>query len=99
MMKTYRQGDLLFKQVSDQPKQVESKRLTIAEGEQTGHNHVLVAETDSVILGDRTLFTVKGKAKLVHPEHDTIEFDSGTYVVINEREWNYVDKLMEKVRD
>lgn len=98
-MKTYRQGDLLFKQVSDQPKQVESKRLTIAEGEQTGHNHVLVAETDSVILGDRTLFTVKGKAKLVHPEHDTIEFDSGTYVVINEREWNYVDKLMEKVRD
>ena len=99
MMKTYRQGDLLFKQVSDQPKQVESKRLTIAEGEQTGHNHVLVAETDSVILGDRTLFTIKGKAKLVHPEHDTIEFDSGTYVVINEREWNYVDKQMEKVRD
>lgn len=98
-MKTYRQGDLLFKQVSDQPKQVESKRLTIAEGEQTGHNHVLVAETDSVILGDRTLFTIKGKAKLVHPEHDTIEFDSGTYVVINEREWNYVDKQMEKVRD
>lgn len=99
MMKTYRQGDLLFKQVSDQPKQVESKRLTIAEGEQTGHHHVLVAETDSVILGDRTLFTIKGKAKLVHPEHDTIEFDSGTYVVINEREWNYVDKQMEKVRD
>ena len=99
MMKTYRQGDLLFKQVSDQPKQVESKRLTIAEGEQTGRHHVLVAETDSVILGDRTLFTIKGKAKLVHPEHDTIEFDSGTYVVINEREWNYVDKQMEKVRD
>lgn len=98
-MKTYRQGDLLFKQVSDQPKQVESKRLTIAEGEQTGRHHVLVAETDSVILGDRTLFTIKGKAKLVHPEHDTIEFDSGTYVVINEREWNYVDKQMEKVRD
>lgn len=98
-MKTLRQGDILFKQVTDEPKQVEAKKLVIAEGEVTGHHHVLLAETDSVILGDRTLFTVRGKAKLVHPEHDTIEFSTGTYMVINEREYNYVEKQLEKVRD
>ena len=98
-MKTLRQGDLLFKRVDDKPKQVEAKKLVIAEGEVTGHHHVLLAQTDSVILGDKTLFSIKGKAKLVHPEHDTIEFGTGTYMVINEREYNYVEKQLEKVRD
>lgn len=97
--KPLRQGDLLFRRVDDQPKKIETKKLVIAEGEVTGHHHVLLAETDSIILGDRTLFTVKGKAKLVHPEHDTIEFGAGTYLVVNEREYNYVEKMLEKVRD
>lgn len=98
-MTTIRQGDLLFKRVSDQPKQVETKQLVIAEGEVTGHNHVLIADMDSVILGDKTIFSVSGKAKLVHPEHDTIEFGAGTYMVINEREFDYVAKQAEKVID
>jgi len=94
-----RQGDLVFKKVNDQPKQVESKRLLIAEGEATGHHHVLIAQTDSVILGDNTLFTVKGKAKLVHQEHNEIEFESGTYLVIREREHDYVEETAGEVRD
>ena len=94
-----RQGDLLFKKVMDTPKNTEHKKLTIAEGEQTGHHHVLLAETDSKILGDRTLFAVKGRAKLIHPEHDTIEFNSGTYVVLKEREFDYVDETLKEVRD
>ena len=98
-MNIIRQGDLLFKKVSDEPKDESHQKLVIAEGEMTGHHHVLIAQTDSVILGDKTLFTVKGKAKLVHPEHNTIEFNSGTYMVINEREHDYIDETMKIVKD
>lgn len=96
---TIRQGDLLFTKVNDESGKNESQKLVIAEGEQTGHHHVLVAQTDSVLLGDKTLFTVKGKAKLVHPEHDTIDFPEGTYMVTNEREWDYIENDLVKVRD
>lgn len=98
-MNILRQGDLLFKRVTDTPKNESHQKLLIAEGEATGHNHVLIAQTDSVILGDRTLFTVKGKAKLVHQEHDTIEFGAGTYMVIREREHDYVEEVIKEVRD
>lgn len=45
------------------------------------------------------LHSVKGKAKLVHPEHDTINFPNGTWMVSNEREWDYVENDLVKVRD
>lgn len=94
-----RQGDLLFKKVEEFVEGKTHKQLTIAEGEFTGHKHVLIAEAGSKIVGDKTKFTITGKAKLVHPEHDTIEFNSGTYVVLTEQEFNYVDMTLEKVRD
>ncbi len=94
-----RQGDLIFKKVQDTPKSEEHKELVIALGEVTGHSHRLLAQTDSVILGDKTLFTVRGKAKLIHQEHDTIEFENGTYMVINEREHDYIDETMKIVKD
>lgn len=94
-----RQGDLIFKRVTDTPKDETHKELVIALGEVTGHSHRLIAEVGSVIKGDKTLFSVTGTAKLIHPEHDTIKFNSGTYVVINEREFDYIEETMKKVRD
>lgn len=96
---TIRQGDILFTKVDKQATGNKIERLVVAEGEQTGHHHVLIAQTDSVLLGDKTLFTVKGKAKLIHPEHDTIDFPEGTYMVTNEREWDYIENDLVKVRD
>lgn len=98
-MKHLRQGDIIFSKVDKTPKNKISKKLVIAEGEVTGHNHVLIAQTDSTILGDKTLFTIKGKAKLVHPEHDTIVFSEGTYMVSNEKEFDYINLELTKVRD
>lgn len=98
-MTNLRQGDILFKKVDEVVEGKTHKQLTIAEGEFTGHHHVLIAEADSMIVGDKTKFTLTGKAKLVHPEHDTIEFNSGTYVVLTEREFNYIDQTFEKVKD
>lgn len=99
MQTIIRQGDILFKRVDETLTGKDQKQLTIAEGEVTGHHHVLVAEAGSEIIGDKTKFTVKGKAKLVHPEHDTINFTSGTYVVIQEREFDYISQEIARVQD
>jgi len=98
-MKLIRQGDILFKRLDESLEGKVTKRLTIAEGEVTGHHHVLVAEGKSVIRGTKTKFEVTGKAKLIHPEHDTIEFSSGVYIVIPEREWDYVEQTLVAVKD
>jgi hypothetical protein len=96
-----RQGDILFtknnvlEKISGKP----MKEIVIAQGEVTFHNHVLVAELGSKIYGNKTKFTVKGEAKLVHPEHDTINFTSGTYIVSMEREFDYIEENIKKVQD
>ena len=94
-----RQGDLILKKVDEQVTGQPVKQLVIAEGEVTGHNHVLIAEAGSKIVGDKTKFTLTGKAKLVHPEHDTIPMSAGTYVVLTEREFDYVGNEMRAVQD
>lgn len=99
MTKNIRQGDILFKEVAEKVEGKSVQKITVAEGEFTGHHHVLVAEAGSKIFGTKTKFTVQGKAKLVHPEHDTIEFLSGTYIVSTEREFDYIEEAMKQVRD
>lgn len=102
-----RQGDILFKEVTNVRDQVmdnvritePGKELVIAEGEATGHHHILMTEAGSEIIGNKSLFQVKGKAKLVHPEHGTLEFSSGTYMVISEREFDYINEEIKKVQD
>ena len=98
-MKLVRQGDLIFRQVDEKVEGKPLDKLVVAEGEATGHHHVLIAEVGSKIVGDKTKFTLTGKAKLVHPEHDTIPFSSGTYVVLTEREHDYINNELVKVQD
>lgn len=98
-MKNIRQGDILFTRVNEEVKGKSLKQIVIAEGEFTGHNHVLIADVESKITGNKTKFTVKGKAKLVHPEHNTLEFGSGTYLVSIEREFDYVEQTLRQVQD
>lgn len=92
-----RQGDLIFIKTNDKATGKPVKKLVVAEGEFTGHHHVLIAETD--IIGDNKHFTLTGKAKLVHPEHDTIEFEKGNYIVRLEKEFDYIKSTIESVQD
>ena len=94
-----RQGDLVFRKIDEVMTGKPRKKLVIAEGEATGHSHLLSADTATKIYGDKTKFMLTGKAKLVHPDHDTITFSKGTYVVVNEREFDYAGKQMKKVID
>ena len=87
MMK--RQGDLLIIRIENIPQNVarQSSRI-LAEGEATGHMHEL--DKGEVYEKDGTLyFKVEENSitTLNHPEHKAVTFDSGTYKVIRQREY------------
>ena|SRR3990167_529371 len=94
-----RQGDLVFRKIDEVIAGKSCKKLVVAKGEMSGHAHILLADINTKIYGDKTKFMLTGKAKLVHPDHDTITFSKGTYVVVNEREFDYAGKQMKKVID
>lgn len=99
MYKHFRQGDLIFSKVDQVVEGKKGKQITVAEGGFTGHQHVLVAETGSHLIGDINIFEVKGKARLIHPEHGTLNFGPGVYIVSKEREFDYIENSLKVVRD
>lgn len=92
----YRQGDLSFKLIKKLPagKTKKVTSVVLAEGEHTGHKHLLAArpEVDIEILKsvDKLYFKIEGgKATLTHEEHNVIEFEPGIYEMQTEREYDY----------
>jgi hypothetical protein len=93
-MKTYRQGDVLFKEVKAIPCGDQKKRLTghILEGEATGHIHRL-GELDAaevLEVGDGLFLnvTAEGGVSIVHEEHDALTLPAGNYEVLRQREYS-----------
>jgi hypothetical protein len=94
-----RQGDVLLVPVDGIPWQrrhevvATARGLVLAEGEATGHVHVvrgrarLVRATPHVHHPGATFLVVSGRAALVHDEHDAIELARGTYEVRRQREY------------
>ena len=93
----YRQGDVLIQRVNKIPKGLkplprdEHGRLVLAEGERTGHAHVV--EGDALFLAadldemtDRYL-RIEQEALVVHDEHDTITLPPGDYQIVRQREY------------
>ena len=91
-----RQGDLLLVPVEGLPEgahRVRSGRLVLAEGEATGHAHVVDDERASLhrhpwrpaarylhVVGDESVF-------LVHEEHDRLRVAPGVYELRRQREY------------
>jgi hypothetical protein len=94
-----RQGDLLLVPVDWVPEQarlVRSGRLVLAEGEMTGHAHVVDDERASLHSVDRAatrsatwfLRVEEGEpVLLVHQEHDALSVLPGVYEVRRQREY------------
>jgi hypothetical protein len=81
-----------YDRTSAQPVHAESRVLTaitLAEGEATGHAHVLTASEPGTILarteGGRTLLRVLTEARLTHQEHADLQVPPGWYEVIRQR--------------
>jgi len=98
-MKLYaRQGDVYIFQVQSEdevnkPLQ-ENENIVLAEGEATGHKHVLVGDrVESKILAHydgQWWIDVQGGAVVTHQEHAPITLPAGKYVVRIQREYDPV---------
>jgi len=94
-MKLFRQGDILFAQISKQefdrkPRWIEPNRSgVVARGETTGHIHQL--DGNGVLFGDREglmwVVVEEETAEVRHNEHAPIELPQGFYRVIVQREF------------
>lgn len=101
-----RQGDILLVPVNDIPKGLvevprEKGKIILAEGEATGHLHMIEAPEATLLakdLGspiDRYLVVKEAEAitaeaagvDLTHPEHATVTLAPGTYEVRRQREY------------
>ena len=91
-----RQGDVLLVPVDELPggKGVtveDGTRFVLAEGEATGHAHVVHGRTrllrSLVSREERLHLLVEEVATLVHDEHDPIALATGAYRVVRQREY------------
>lgn len=88
-MRQARQGDLLFVRVDSIPEHREGRRVSpiLALGESTGHAHVVEDGTVRSVEYEGLFVESTGKARVVHPEHETVELPEGTYRVIRQRQF------------
>jgi len=101
----YRQGDILFIKHGDTPSgevvpRDAHNRIVVAEGEATGHAHAIHEETATLYRDNalnRTWVVVDESAHVVHEEHDTVTLDSGTWLVVYQRQ--YVRGQVRRVLD
>lgn len=99
-MMFYQHGDVLIKKIEQMPEgAVEMQRggrIVLAEGEATGHAHVI--ESDAAVVYDfggvRYLFSPE-PVWVVHEEHEKRELPSGLYEIGQVQEY---DHLEEKIR-
>lgn len=107
-MNHFRHGDVNIAKtdkIEENYKKVGEGRFTLAEGEVTGHHHVITAKTkeDSIeVYADEKgnlAIKVNGKAVLTHPEHKTIEIPTGIYKQTIEREKDWFSLAVRSVKD
>jgi len=100
------QGDILVKSISEIPLNVKkitpSKRgYILAEGESTGHAHVIV-DTNNVemfISDEQTYLKVLNEIAVTHEEHKTITVEPGIYTIGKVLEYDHFLEEARKVQD
>lgn len=88
----YRQGDVLLVPVESCPpnaRTISEGRHVLAEGEATGHAHVVEAPSSRLFQGsgDERFLELGTPSVLRHEEHSAIELPAGSYRVIRQREY------------
>lgn len=104
-MKTrqFRQGDVLIEQIAKTDiklKRSKTGKLVLAEGEATGHSHVLECEDlESWQDSEEIILRVSdaGGGTVTHQEHSAINLSKGVYRVRRQRE--YSPKEIRRVQD
>lgn len=92
MQRMFRQGDVLLVEVEKLPRRKlrAQQRVRVAEGEATGHAHVLEPTEGGQVLTDLDVEFVRimgANGLLVHEEHTAIAVPPGDYRVTRQREY------------
>lgn len=93
--KQYRQGDVLIEQVAKIVRKpsncLAAEAIVLAEGEATGHAHVLRTSAkdpaDWWKDGEEQFANISAPAEVTHEEHGRIELPEGTYRIVRQREY------------
>jgi len=99
-----RHGDILFREVTDIPKNARNiKSDIVAMGEKTGHHHKLVGAFqmyESTENGQAVKYIdISQQTRLTHQEHNTLDIPQGKYVIVNEREYDpFSDVSVNEIR-
>lgn len=97
------QGDVLLTKINNLPKKytiISKKRCVLAEGEKTGHSHVLEDDEAQLIQdGERILLMLEKQGILKHEEHNPITLEPGIYEIGKVNEYDYFSKMVRKVQD
>ena len=96
MRRTYRQGDVLVREVGTRDfayhgvERFCEQRIILARGEATGHNHSIDARVGRLFEGSRPgvcYLLLDDQGLLEHQEHSPISLPKGVYEVIRQREY------------
>lgn len=99
----FQQGDVLITKIDTMPPggvTVSRKRCVLAEGEVTGHAHVVEEdEAELIQIGERMILSLKNSATLVHEEHGAFTLNPGIYEIGKVNEYDYFSMMVRKVAD
>ena len=108
-MRQLQHGDVLIKEVKSIPaKAIKCARrmgkILVAEGEATGHNHVIDSKAAEMFFitrdGQRVCYLeVLEPVTIVHEEHKPMTIPPGKYAVQQVREYNYILDMEQRVID
>ncbi|MFX0022135.1 MAG: hypothetical protein ACFE9S_07400 [Candidatus Hermodarchaeota archaeon] len=109
------QGDVLLKKIDKLPsgvnfKKAKSQKIVLAEGEETGHNHILTSLTQMGFIVyespdiDYFVVEIEDQAKIVHQEHEEIKqygdlYLPGLYKISKVKEYDYFEERVRTVLD
>lgn len=108
MQGVIRQGDIYFAPIDTVPegkKMAHDGTFVVAEGEKTGHKHVLRGGLPSafdVFQADDEpdpLFMFHEKVTLTHDEHSPLTIPKGAYRIVHERELDHFANSIRRVAD
>lgn len=105
MKRKLQQGDVLLKRVDDIPKGAKkvvrkAKGFVLAEGEVTGHAHVIVEDDIGVSELDGVMYIKTDKlVDLTHEEHGTITIEPGIWKRDIVKEFDAFDEEARNVKD
>lgn len=102
----YQQGDVLIEEIDNIPENAKKVspirgRIVLAEGEMTGHAHVITDVRNNILLdhsGDLFLHTL-ADATVTHEEHHAIQIPPGKYKINRVQEYNHFDEEAKAVQD